>query len=129
MVESIWRKFGQANVDVFASQEMTHSLLWFSLKQPPLGLDALVQTWWRQRLYAFPLIALLPGVVERVHQCPSTSGSPVLAALSMTSVLLVGLPWEIPVRRDFVLQTGDTTYHSWLEMWKLLVWPLRGISL
>ncbi|KAI2645597.1 enzymatic polyprotein [Labeo rohita] len=34
----------------------------------PLGLDAMVQTWPRLRLYAFPPIALLPGVLERVRR-------------------------------------------------------------
>ncbi|KAI2650711.1 Transposon Ty3-G Gag-Pol polyprotein [Labeo rohita] len=34
----------------------------------PLGLNAMVQTWLRLRLYAFPSIALLPGVLERVHR-------------------------------------------------------------
>ncbi len=34
----------------------------------PLGLDAMVQMWPRLRLYAFPPIALLPGVLERVRR-------------------------------------------------------------
>ncbi|KAL0194818.1 hypothetical protein M9458_008390, partial [Cirrhinus mrigala] len=34
----------------------------------PLGLDAMVQTWPRLRLYAFPPIALLPGVPGRVRR-------------------------------------------------------------
>ncbi len=69
MVELIWREFGQAQVDLFASWEMSQCPLWFSLTHPaPLGLDAMVQMWPRLRLYAFPLIALLPGVLERVHR-------------------------------------------------------------
>ncbi len=34
----------------------------------PLRLDAMVQTWPRLRLYAFPPIALLPGVLPRVRR-------------------------------------------------------------
>ncbi len=34
----------------------------------PLGLDAMVQTWPRRRLYAFPPIALLPGVLETLRR-------------------------------------------------------------
>ncbi len=40
-----WREFGQAQVDLFESREMSHCPLWFSLMHPaPLGLDAMVQT-------------------------------------------------------------------------------------
>ena len=57
--------YGQAEVDLFASQLTMHCPLWFSLIQPaPLGLGAIVQTWPRLRLYAFPPVALLPGVLE-----------------------------------------------------------------
>ncbi len=69
VVELIWRKFSQAQVDLFASRELSHCPLWFSLTHPaPLGLEAMVQTWPRIRLYAFPLIALLPEVLERVRR-------------------------------------------------------------
>ena len=54
VVELISEKFGQAEVDLFASHENSHCPLWFSLSHPaPLGLEAMVQTWPRQRLYAF----------------------------------------------------------------------------
>ncbi len=40
VVELIWREFGQAQVDLFASRETFHCPLWFSLTHPaPLGLD------------------------------------------------------------------------------------------
>ncbi len=65
----IWREFGQAKVDLFASWETSHCPLWFSLTHPaPRGLDAMVQMWPRLHLYAFPSIALLPGVLERVRR-------------------------------------------------------------
>ncbi len=60
---------GQAQVDLFASRETSHCPLWFSLTHPaPLGLDAMTQMWPRLHLYAFPPIALLPGVLERVRR-------------------------------------------------------------
>lgn len=34
----------------------------------PLGLDAMAEIWLRQCLYAFPLVALLSGVLAMVHQ-------------------------------------------------------------
>ncbi|CAM4558277.1 unnamed protein product [Leuciscus chuanchicus] len=61
VVELIWREFGHAQVDLFASRETSHCPLWFSLTHPaPLGLDAMG-----------------PG--------PSTSYSPALAGQSMVS--------------------------------------------
>ncbi len=60
VVELIWREFGQAQVYLFASRETSHCPLWFSLMHPAhLGLDAMMHTWPRFRLYAFPPIALL----------------------------------------------------------------------
>ncbi|XDV12769.1 hypothetical protein PO909_001356 [Leuciscus waleckii] len=43
VVELIWRKFGRAEVDLFASHENSHCPLWYSLSHPaPLGLDAML---------------------------------------------------------------------------------------
>ncbi len=67
--EADMESFGQAQVDLFATRQTSHCPLWFSLTHPaPLGLDAMVQTWPRLRLYNFPPIALLPGVLERVRR-------------------------------------------------------------
>ncbi|KAL0150616.1 hypothetical protein M9458_054077, partial [Cirrhinus mrigala] len=44
VVRQIWRVFGQAQVDLFATQENAQCPRWFSLTHPdPLGLDAMVQ--------------------------------------------------------------------------------------
>ncbi|KAL0201659.1 hypothetical protein M9458_004846, partial [Cirrhinus mrigala] len=51
VMKQIWRVFGQAQVDLFATQENAQCPLWYSLTHPaPLGLDAMVQTWPRLRL-------------------------------------------------------------------------------
>ncbi|KAL0162075.1 hypothetical protein M9458_041471, partial [Cirrhinus mrigala] len=69
VVKQIWRVFGPAQVDLFATRDNAQCPLWYSLVHPaPLGLDAMVRTWPRLRLYAFPPIALLPGVLERVRR-------------------------------------------------------------
>ncbi len=48
-------RLGQAQVDLFATRQTSHCPLWLSLTHPaPLGLDAMVQTWPRLCLYAFP---------------------------------------------------------------------------
>ncbi len=83
VMKQIWRIFGQAQVDLFATNQTSHCPLWFSLTHPaPLVLEAMVQTWPRLHLYAFPSITLLPG--ERALGLgPSTASSPVLAGPSM----------------------------------------------
>ena len=129
-MEGVW----QAQVDLFASRETSHCPLWFSLTHPaPLGLDAMVQTWPRLRLYAFPPVALLPGVLERVRRdrvCllliaphwPGRVWFPDLVSL------LDGPPLELPVRRDLLSQAEGSIFHPRPELWNLWAWPLRGPS-
>ncbi len=108
----ILSEFGQAQVDLFASRETSHCPLWFSLTLPaPLGLHAMTQTWPKLRLYTFPPIALLPGVLERVRwdrvpllliapRWPGRVWFPNLLSL------LNGPPLELPIRRDLLSQAG-----------------------
>ncbi len=104
VVKQIWRVFGQAQVDLFATQETAQCPLWYSLIHPaPLVLDAMVQTWPRPHLYVFPPIALLPGVLARV--CRDEVSLLLVAPFWLSRVwfsdlisLLNGSPWEIPVR-------------------------------
>ncbi len=52
--EADMESLGQV-VDPFATRQISHCLLWLPLTHPaPLGLDAMVQTWPRLHLYAFP---------------------------------------------------------------------------
>ncbi len=103
VVKQIWRVFGQAQVDLFATHQTSHCALWYSLTHPaPLGLEAMVQTWPRLRLYA-------PGGSRESAPGwgPAVASSPVLAGPSMFSdlvSLLDSSPWEIPVRRDLLSQ-------------------------
>ncbi|KAL0151580.1 hypothetical protein M9458_053097 [Cirrhinus mrigala] len=77
VVKQIWEIFGPAQVDLFATRENAQCPLWFSLVHPaPLGLDAMVQTWPRRRLYTFPGESP-PGRGQ------FTVSSPVLAGPSM----------------------------------------------
>ncbi len=125
---------GQAQVDLFASRETSHCPLWFSLTHPaPLGLDAMTQMWPRLHLYAFPPIALLPGVLERVRRdrvpllliAPRWPGRVWFPNLFS---LLDGPPLGLPVRRDLLSQAGGSIFHPHPELWKLWAWPLRGPS-
>lgn len=120
VVELLWKEFGQAEVDLFELQETTNCPLWFSLTHPaPLSLDAMVQTWPRLHLYAFPQIVLLPGVLERVSRDGARlllvapfwpaqvwfsdlvsllNGSPLEIPIGGTSSLRWGAPFFIPAR-------------------------------
>ncbi len=131
VVEMIWREFGQAQVYLFASRETSHCPLWFSLMHPAhLGLDAMMHTWPRFRLYAFPPIALLPWVLERVRRdrvllllialrWPGRLWFPDIISL------LDGSPLELPVRRDLLSQAGGSIFHPQPELWAS---PRRGPS-
>ncbi|KAI2647063.1 Filamin-A-interacting protein 1 [Labeo rohita] len=80
VVKQIWRVFGPAQVDLFATRENTQCPLWCSLVHPaPLGLDAMVQTWPRLPDRSAPGSSResAPG-----RGIPS-SGSPVLSGPSM----------------------------------------------
>ncbi len=117
-VELIWREFGQAQVDLFASREMSHCPLWFSLTHPaPLELDTMVQTWQRLCLYGFSPIALLPEVLEIVRQdrvllILSAPRWPGRVWFPDIMSLLDGPPLELPVRRDLLSQAGGSRFPS-----------------
>ncbi len=84
VVKQIWRVFGQAQVDLFATHQTSHCPLWYSLTHPaPLGLDAMIQTWPRLRLYAFPPIAPGSSRESAPGRGPAVASSPVLAGPSM----------------------------------------------
>ncbi len=64
-LESVWPGTGGP---LRYSRDSAMSPLVLLVHPAPLGLDAMVQEWPRLRLYAFPPIALLPGVLERVRR-------------------------------------------------------------
>ncbi len=111
VVSLIWQRFGRVEVDLFASSMTAHCPLWFSVSPPsPLGLDTLAHEWPRTSPYAFPPIRLLPVVLFRVR---SDRGERLLlvAPLWPTQTwfsdlvsLLVGPPWEVPLRHDLLTQ-------------------------
>ena len=92
VVQMMWDWYGEAQVNLFASEYTTHRPLWFSLAETsaPLGIDALANTWPKGLLYAFPHNAHIsqgeivrpqghpsgPQVVreDMVHCTPQTAG-------------------------------------------------------
>ncbi|KAI2644665.1 Transposon Ty3-G Gag-Pol polyprotein [Labeo rohita] len=68
-VQLIWDRFGQAQLDLFASPESTHCQLWYGLTEAPLGIDALAHSWQRGRLkYAFPPVSLIAQTLCKVRE-------------------------------------------------------------
>ncbi len=66
VMEQIWKKFGRAPVDLFASRETSQCRLWFSLTHPaPLGLDAMVQMWLVLHLTPSPKLLCVTQFVDR----------------------------------------------------------------
>ncbi len=121
-------------MDLFASRETSHCPLCFSHMHPaPIGLDVMVQTWAWLRLYAFPPITLLPGVLEivRLDRVLLLLIAPRwLARVWFPDILslLNGPPLELPFRRDLLSQAGGSIFHPQPELCKLWAWPLRGPS-
>ncbi|XP_061576587.1 uncharacterized protein LOC133442594 [Cololabis saira] len=133
VVEEIWRRFGRADVDLFASRESTHCRLFFSLKNdnPPLGWDALAHPWPRGLLYAFPPFTLLQPLLYRIR---AEGARVILVAplwphmlwFSAIPHLLDGTPWVLPLRRDLLSQASGALFHPFPAGLRLVAWPLRG---
>ncbi len=131
-VAQIWDLFGEAEVDLFASQESFQCPLWFSMSSPaPLGIDAFAHPWPNVRLYTFPPAKLIPAVLCRVKE----SGLLLLLVdpfwpsqtwFSELIPLLYRPPWEIPIRQDLLSQLQGKIWHPQPEIWRLWVWPIQG---
>ncbi len=68
-VQLIWRRFGLAQVDLFASLETSHCQLFYSLTDGTHGTDALAHSWPRGlRKYAFPPVSLLAQTLCKVRE-------------------------------------------------------------
>ncbi len=68
-IRLIWGRFGEAQVDLFASPESSHCQLYFSLTEGPLGTDALAHSWPRAlRKYVFPPVSLLAQTLCKLRE-------------------------------------------------------------
>ncbi len=136
VVKQIWRVFGQAQGDLFVPQETSQCPLWFSLTHPaPPGLDAMVQTWTRLCLYAFPPIALLLGVLarvrwDRVHLLLVAPFWPGRVWFSDLISLLDGSPWEISSHRLGALSStiGQSCGSCGCSRWGGTVHSFRSLN-
>ncbi len=130
VLQLIWRRFGDAQVDLFASPDTSHCQLFFSLSEGTLGTDALACSWPRGlRKYAFPPVSLLAQTLCKVKEdeeqvllvapyWPNRTWFPELMLLATAP------PWRIPLRRDLLSQRGGTLWHPRPDLWNLHVWSL-----
>lgn len=133
VVKQVWQKYGQADVDLFASRENTQCPQFFSLADAnaPLGMDALAHSWPNVLLYAFPPLSLISPTLDRVREQGLTL---ILIAPRWPSKhwvaeiiqLLTGEPWPLPIRRDLLSQAGGEIYHPHPDRIALWAWPVRG---
>ncbi len=128
-VKQIWRVLGQAQVDLFATCQTLYCALWFFLTPPALlGLDAMVQTWQRLRLYAFAVHHCsahrssresVPGWGTSIAISPFWPGRVWFSDLIS---LLDGSPWGIPIRRDLLSQVEGMIFHPWAFLRLVQCW-------
>ena len=135
IVAQVWRRFGRASVDLFASRENTKCPLWFGVHEraQSLGVDAMAHSPWPPGLlYAFPPIPLLIPLLDRVvrekrriiivaPEAPRMYWYPLLARLALQP------PWPVPLRQDALSQAGgQITRPPILRGLRLLVWLTQG---
>ena len=131
-VQLIWSRFGEAQVDLFASHESSHCQLYYSLSQAPLGTDALAHSWPRAlRKYAFPPVSLLAQTLCKVREDEEqvllvAPYWPTRTWFSELMLLVTAPPWRIPLRRDLLSQGLGTIWHPRPDLWNLHVWLLDG---
>lgn len=133
VVERIWRLFGRAEVDLFASRVNTHCPLWFSLAESasPLGQDALAHDWPRTVLYAFPPVPLIFPTLMRVlleghHLLLVAPFWPGRVWFPLLRKLCYSPPCRLPCRLDLLSQLEGRLLHPNPGRLQLWVWPLRG---
>ncbi len=131
-IRLIWSRFGEAQVDLFASPESSHCQLYFSLTEGPLGTDALAHSWPRAlRKYAFPPVSLLAQTLCKLREdeeqvllvaphWPTRTWFPELISLATAP------PWRIPLRNDLLSQGLGTIWHPRPDLWNLHVLLLDG---
>lgn len=133
IVGLLWKRFGQADVDLFASRENAHCPMFFSLQDEdaPLGVDALAHPWPNVLLYAFPPLCLITPTLFRVKEqglrliliAPRWPRAPWLAEIIP---LLHAQPWPLPLRTDLLSQANGEIYHPRPDRVALWAWPVKG---
>ena len=130
VVQLIWREFGEAQVDLFASSETSHCQLFYSLTELTLGTDALAHSWPRG-LYSFPPVSLFAQTLCKVREDEEqvllvAPYWPTRTWFSELMLLVTAPSWPIPLRKDLLTQRRGTLWNPRPDLWKLHVWSLDG---
>lgn len=92
-VELIWKKFDQAEVDLFASQETSHSPLWFFPSTMRLyTLKWRVFTSWCKECHVDPVKCLIGSVLEFIQDCYSGGLSPSTLMVYVAAIVAYHVP-------------------------------------
>ncbi len=125
VVQLIWRRFGDAQVYLFASPDTSHCQLFYSLSEGTFGTDALAHSLPRGlRKYAFPPVSPLAQTLCKVRDDEEQVllVAPYWTNLSwFPELMLLAPPWQIALRRDLLSQRGGTLHP---DLWNLHVWSL-----
>ena len=131
VAQMLWRTYGRAEVDLFATRQTSLCPLWFAEGCEPgsLGQDALAHDWPDLLLYAFPPPSLIWMTLARVLEtgCRVLLVAPCQPArpwFPLLLSLLVARPCRLPHRQDLLSQVQGSLWHPHPERLDLWAWPL-----
>lgn len=132
VVQSLWEKWFQPDLDLFATR-FNHKLPKFVSPFPdPLAhwVDAMTMDWSGKKLYAFPPFALVNQVVKKFEQsvhCQMILVAPFWPSRNWFGTLVKhsrGKPMELPKWENLLKQPVQETYYENLQLVNLHVWHL-----
>ncbi len=116
-VAQIWDLSAKAEVDLFASQESSQCLLWFSLSSPaPLGIDVFTSLDVVFRADSSSVSALL-GDFDQAGPALSASGQDLAPSTRYLQVLISSLPAE--VQETIASARAPATRKLYSSKWKI----------
>ncbi len=112
MIRLIWSRFGEAQVDLFASHKSSHCQLYYSLTESPLDTDTLAHSWPRA-LRKYAPVSLLAQTLCKVREDKEqvllvAPYWPTRTWFSELMLLVTAHPWRIPLRKDLLSQRLGT---------------------
>ncbi len=116
VVQKIWKTFGKAEVDFFASKDNSHCSTYYSKDRDALAQLSLPNLLFEGQGRIGP---------QCVGQCEVAELTQDIYIAELTQ-LLTAAPWPVPLRRDLLSQANGTIWHPRPELWALYIWPLNG---
>ena len=134
MVDRIFQRYGNPQVDFFASRETAQLPQYMTLQRgdnQALAVDALSQTWDFDLVYAFPLSALVPTVANKLRGSKTRM---LLTALCwcdaswmpVLTELLFDTPRRFRMSPRLLINTATNYPVGNVEALRLTVWPICG---